>query len=90
MTTENNTTENNQAEFNIKLIDKKTYYKNYCIKHDTEFKKKVTCLECGGKYTKLNKFRHEHTKKHINCVLIKKLQNDFDEIKTQILTNQSH
>jgi hypothetical protein len=66
--------------------DKKTYFKNYCLKNKEEFKKKIKCTLCGGEYTKPNKYRHEHTKRHLNYSLVNKMTDNIDIITK--LTNE--
>lgn len=68
----------------IKGTDRKEYFKKYFDKNKDKLTEEFICEECGGKYQKMSKAHHIKTKKHINALLIKKLQNDNDIMKNII------
>ena len=72
---------NSNAEY------KKIYNKKYFEKNKQILKQKIICTECNGEYTKINKFRHMHTKKHLTALLANKvtmLAHELNSIKNSI------
>jgi hypothetical protein len=64
--------------------DRTQYYKDYAIKNKDKLKQDFICDECGGKFKLANKTNHNNTKKHINCLTIKKLKKDNEMMKNII------
>jgi hypothetical protein len=57
----------------------KEYFKSYYILHKNELKTKIKCDVCGGNYTKTSKCKHVKTRKHIDSIKIKELENVIKE-----------
>ena len=61
--------------------DRKQYFKDYFDKNKDKLNEDFICPFCGGKYKYMSKTNHYKTKKHINSLLIQKLQKDNETMK---------
>jgi conjugal transfer/entry exclusion protein len=61
------------------------YLKEYFNKNKEKLTEDFICEDCGGKYQYMSKAHHIKTKKHLNSLLIKKLQKDNETMKNLVI-----
>ena len=71
----------------LKTTDNTAYMKQYYQDHKEEYKKKIICDICGGKYILYNKSHHKQLKKHKNAIEAienEKIKKELEELKKKI------